>query len=148
MGVVGVGRYQEGSNMPTLKITVGERDRLDQRTRDRIAAAQKGEKLEDVQPVLNFGSYAELSRVLSPKNLELLEAIAQHEPESIRDAAAVVDRDYKQVHRNLSELEDIGIITFDGDGAGQPKKPVLAYDGLEIDIPFVDADGTIGTAAP
>lgn len=122
--------------MPTLKVTVGERDRLDQRTRSRIEAVQAGEDIDDAQPVLNFGSYAELSRLLSPKNLELLEAISEHQPESIREAAELVDRDYKQVHRNLSELEDIGVITFDGGGPGQAKKPELAYDGLEIDIPF------------
>jgi predicted transcriptional regulator len=134
--------------MPTLKVTVGDRDRLDHRTRNRIKAAQEGEDLDDAQPVLNFGSYAELSRLLSPKNLELLEAIAEHHPGSIREAADLVNRDYKQVHRNLSELADIGVIEFDGGGAGQAKKPTLAYDGLEIDIPFPGADGRSGTATP
>jgi len=134
--------------MPTLKVTVGERDRLDQRTRSRIKAAQKGEDLDDAQPVLNFGSYAELSRLLSPKNLELLEAISEHEPESIRKAADLVDRDYKQVHRNLTELDDIGVIEFEGGGAGHAKKPKLAYDGLEIDILFVGSNENVGAAAP
>ena len=134
--------------MPTLKVTVGERDRLDQRTRRRIRAAQEGEALDDSQPVLNFGSYAELSRLLSQKNLELLDAIFEHEPESIREAADLVGRDYKQVHRNLSELEDIGVIEFEGGGSGRAKKPVLAYDGLEIDIPFADSDENVGTVAP
>ena len=134
--------------MPTLKVTVGERDRLDQRTRRRIRAAQEGEALDDSQPVLNFGSYAELSRLLSQKNLELLDAIFEHEPESIREAADLVGRDYKQVHRNLSELEDIGVIEFEGGGSGRAKKPVLAYDGLEIDIPFADSDESVGTVAP
>ncbi|MFW5900156.1 MAG: transcriptional regulator [Halodesulfurarchaeum sp.] len=134
--------------MPTLKVTVGERDRLDQRTRNRIKAAQEGEDLDDIQPVLNFGSYAELSRLLSPKNLELLETISEHQPESIREAAELVERDYKQVHRNLSELADIGIIEFEGGGPGQAKKPKLAYDGLEIDIPFARPNGSVGTAAP
>ncbi|RAW46453.1 transcriptional regulator [Halorubrum sp. 48-1-W] len=134
--------------MPTLKVTIGERDRLDQRTRSRIKAAQESEDLEDAQPVLNFGSYAELSRLLSPKNLELLEAIAEHEPESIRETAEVVDRDYKQVHRNLSELEDIGVVEFHGGESGQAKEPKLVYDGLEIDIPFTGSNGNVGTAAP
>ena len=134
--------------MPTLKVTVGDRDRLDERTRSRIKAAQEGEELDDAQPVLNFGSYAELSRLLSPKNLELLEVISEHEPESIREAAELVSRDYKQVHRNLSELDDIGVIEFDGGGSGQAKKPTLAYDGLEIEIPFAGADGDVGAAAP
>ena len=134
--------------MPTLKVTVGERDHLDQRTRSRIKAAQHDENLADAQPVLNFGSYAELSRLLSPKNLELLEAIAEHAPESIREAADLVDRDYKQVHRNLSELNDIGVVEFEAGGTGGAKKPTLAYDGLEIDIPFVGSNGDVGTAAP
>jgi predicted transcriptional regulator len=134
--------------MPTLKVTVGNRDRLDQRTRRRIKAAEEGEALDDVQPVLNFGSYAELSRLLSPKNLELLEAIAQNGPDSIREVAELVDRDYKQVHRNLSELEDIGVLEFEGGGSGRPKKPKLAYDGLEIDIPFTDSNSTVGATAP
>ena len=134
--------------MPTLKVTVGERDRLDQRTRRRIKAAQEGEALDDSQPVLNFGSYAELSRLLSQKNLELLDAVFEHEPESIREAAELVNRDYKQVHRNLSELEDIGVIEFEGGGSGRAKKPILAYDGLEIDIPFADSDESVGTVAP
>jgi len=134
--------------MPTLKVTVGERDRLDQRTRRRIKTAQERGDLDDAQPVLNFGSYAELSRLLSQKNLELLKAVFEYEPESIREAAELVDRDYKQVHRNLSELEDIGVIEFEGGGSGQAKKPALAYDGLEIDIPFAGSEDSVGTAAP
>lgn len=134
--------------MSTLKVTVGERDRLDDRTRRRIEAAEEGVSLDDAKPVLNFESYADLSRLLSQKNLELLEAIAEHEPESIRQAAEIADRDYKQVHRNLSELEDIGVIEFQGDGSGRPKKPILAYDGLEIDLPFTDSTNDTDVATP
>ena len=128
--------------MPTLKVTVNERDRLDQRTRQRLKAAEEGRNLDEVQPVLNFSSYAELSRLLSPKNLKLLETIAENEPASIRETARLVDRDYKQVHRNLTELEDIGVIEFEGGGSGRPKKPTLAYDGLEIDLPFAGGSPT------
>ena len=134
--------------MPTLKVTVGESDRLDQRTRSRIKAAQEGQDLEDAHSVLNFDSYTELSWLLTPKNLQLLEAISDHGPESIREAAELVDRDYKQVHRNLTELESIGVIELEGGGSGQAKKPLLTYYGLEIDIPFAGTDDNIGAAAP
>jgi predicted transcriptional regulator len=133
--------------MVTLKVTVGARERLDQRTRRRLEAAEEGDILDAAQPVLNFESYEELSRLLSPTNLELLEAIAEHEPDSIRRAAELVDRDYKQVHQNLSELEDIGVIELAGEGAGRARKPMLAYDGLEIDIPFAESNESIGAAA-
>jgi len=134
--------------MPTLKVTVGEREHLDQRTRNRSKAAREGEDLDDAQPTLNFDSYTALSRLLSPKNMELLETISEHEPASISEAAELVDRDYKQVHRNLSELEDIGVIGFEGGGSGKPKKPTLAYDGIEIDIPFTGSDDNASAAAP
>ncbi|GAA0290509.1 transcriptional regulator [Halarchaeum salinum] len=134
--------------MPTLKVTVGERETLDEQTRNRLKAAQAGEDLEDVQPTLNFESYAELSRLLSTTNLELLEAIATHHPESISEAAELVDRDYKQVHTNLNELADLGVIEFESEGAGHPKTPTLAYDGIEIDIPFADSSNTVGADAP
>ncbi|UPW00840.1 transcriptional regulator [Halorussus gelatinilyticus] len=134
--------------MPKLKVTVGERDRLGDRTRRRIEAAEEGVSLDDAQPVLNFESYADLSRLLSQKNLELLEAIAEHEPDSISRAADLVNRDYKQVHRNLSELEDIGVVEFEGGGSGKAKKPLLAYDGLEIDLPFTDSGSDTDVATP
>jgi predicted transcriptional regulator len=134
--------------MPTLKVTVGDRDRIDKETRRRIAATQAGEQLDDAQPVLNFGSYAALNRLLRPTNLELLETIAEHEPASIRETATLVDRDYKQVHRNLTELEDIGVIEFEDAGDGKPRKPLLAFDGLEIDIPFEPSDDSADRVTP
>jgi len=80
--------------MPTVTVTVGER--LDTETRRRIQAAVEGADLDDAQPVLNVGSCAALSRLLSPKNLELLEVVFEHDPVSIRDAADLVDRDYSR----------------------------------------------------
>ena len=134
--------------MSTLKVTVGDHDRLDQQTNRRLEAAAAGEDIEDAQPVLNFATYGDLSRLLSPKNLELLDVVSAHEPDSIRETADLVDRDYKQVHRNLSELEAIGVIEFEESGPGAAKAPTLAYDGLEIDIPFAEPDPSQGTAIP
>lgn len=134
--------------MPTLRITVGEHDRLDDRTRRRIAAARDGEDPEAAQPVLNFESYDDLHRLLSPTNLELLEAVATHEPDSVRATADLVGRDYKGVHRNLHELAELGVIEFEGGGSGVAKRPLLAYDGLEISVPFGDRDPGLDLAAP
>jgi len=46
------------------------------------------------------------------------------------------------------ENRDIGVIEFEGGGSGQAKKPKLAYDGLEIDIPFAEPSESVGTEAP
>ena len=42
----------------------------------------------------------------------------------------------------------IGVIEFEGGGSGRAKRPVLAYDGLEIDILFAGSEDTVDTAAP
>jgi predicted transcriptional regulator len=45
-------------------------------------------------------------------------------------------------------LEDIGVIELQGGGSGQAKTPKLAYDGLEIDIPFTTLNEHRDAAAP
>lgn len=122
--------------MTTLKITIGRGDQLEQETIDRIQAAEAGEELTDDEPVLNFDSYRTLSRFLSDRNLELLDTITREQPGSIREAARLVDRDYREVHRNLTELNDLGLIHFEGGGPGKAKRPVVEYDDIEVAIPL------------
>lgn len=122
--------------MTTLTITVGRGDQLEKETIDRIRAAEAGDQLEDDDPVLNFDTYATLARFLSDRNLELLKVIAREQPQSIRAAAELVDRDYREVHRNLTELEDLGLITFEGGEPGMAKTPVIEYDDIDIRLPL------------
>lgn len=127
--------------MTKLKITVGAVDELAERTSDRLAAVESGTdpgELDEVQPELRFGSYSELFDLLSEQRIELLEAIATHEPESISAAAELVGRDYKTVHRQLSELAELGVVEWAGAKPGTAKKPLFPYDGLEIDLDLVD----------
>jgi predicted transcriptional regulator len=127
--------------MTKLKITVGTVDELTERTRSRLAAVESGtdpEALDELQPVLRFGSYSELFDLLSEQRIELLETIATSEPESIKAAAELVERDYKTVHRQLSELAELGVIEWADATSGTAKKPLFPYDGLEIDLDLVD----------
>lgn len=76
--------------------------------------------------------------VTRPKNLEHLRAIIQHEPASIRETARIVDRDVRQVHRNLTELAGLHLIELVDDG--QAKRPQVWYDAIELDLPLVEPD--------
>ncbi|QLH81195.1 transcriptional regulator [Halosimplex pelagicum] len=127
--------------MTKLKITVGNVDELADRTRGRLEAIESGadpEGLDEVQPELRFESYSELFDLLSAQRIELLEAIATHDPASIRAAAELVGRDYKTVHQQLSELAELGVIEWTDTEPGGAKKPQFPYDGLEIDLDLVD----------
>jgi len=120
----------------TLHIRVGEGEQLHERARERLTRAERGEPVESTEPVLQFESLADFDRLMSEPNLRLLRAIARHEPESITATAELVDRGYKEVHTNLSELATLNVIEFEEHG--RSKRPVLRYDELDIDVQLGD----------
>ena len=84
-----------------------------------------------------FDDPDQLHQVTRPKNLELLRTIARHNPESIREAARLVDRDIRQVHDNLEELQTLGLIDLDSGGPGRPTVPRVWYDAIAVDLPLL-----------
>lgn len=115
----------------TLEVRVQPTDELRKETLEKIQALEQGEETSDMH-VLNLPSERELSRLMSEKNLELLHAISDHEPSSIRELARLVDRDYKEVHRNVMELEQLNVVEFRQEG--RSKRPILEYDNIEINV--------------
>lgn len=110
---------------------------------DALQAIDRGERPE---PHLENVYYdpADIHRVVRPKNLELLRAIAKNDPESIRETARIVDRDVKQVHTNLEELEDLHLIKFVE--KGRSRKPTVWYDSIEVDLPLNDPSPGVAKA--
>lgn len=82
----------------------------------------------------------DINRLLSPKNLKLLRTIARDEPESIRETARLVDRDIRQVHDDLTELERMNLLRFERHG--RAKQPIVWYDDIDIEVPIAGDDGT------
>ena len=122
----------------TLKITFGEGAEIRKNARERLHRAEAGETGEaieqDVRFVLNFETFADVEQLMRSSNLELLKAIVDEDPESIRQTADTVDRDYKEVHRNLSELESLGVIEFVEEGGS--KRPILRAGAENIEFSF------------
>ena len=120
----------------TLKITFKQRDDHRDAARERLRRAEAGEGgaaiEQDVRFILNFEEFDDVDRLMRTSNLELIEAIVSQRPESIRQAAAAVDRDYREVHRNLKDLESLGVLEFETNG--QRKKPILREGAENIDF--------------
>ena len=129
----------------TLIITVGQSEAALRDTLDAAKQATEGEEYESVYR-LNFETLEGVSTVAKETNLKLLQAIRQHDPSSIRDLADIVGRDYREVHRNLSELEELDIVTFEREG--RSKKPVVRYDELRFEIPLVDTASDVDVSSP
>lgn len=117
----------------TLHIRFREGD--DEALEEALDALDRGETPEPQLEVV-YHDPADVHRVTRPKSLELLRAIVQHDPGSIRETARLVDRDVSQVHRNLTELAELHLVDLVEDG--HAKRPVVWYDAIDIDLPLVD----------
>lgn len=107
------------------------------RVRETLAALDRGETPD---PYLErvYHDPGELHRVTRPKNLELLQTLARKQPASIRETARLVDRDVRQVHRNLEELAELGLIEFEE--KGRSKRPLVWYDEIDVELPLHEPD--------
>ena len=129
----------------TLVVTVKSSSEYHDDVTDRIKTLERGDAV-DSTPTLSFTNYDDLMETLTPRVLDLIEAIRRKEPASINETARVVDRDVKNVHEELSRLAQLGIIFFEEDG--QSKRPVVWFDELVINFPFDPEAGDTATAAP
>ena len=127
----------------TLTVRVGDGEQTRQETRDRLRAMERGDDIED-RHVLVLEDEADLQRLLSPTNLELLRVIREHEPESMRAAADLVERDFKDVHRNLTELETLNVIEFEQ--SGRSKRPIVRFDEIDAEITLDSGDTDVAAA--
>ena len=132
----------------TLYVYIGsgpDRDDLD----ETFDALDAGETVEPRPSRLVVESLETFGRVFRPTNLELLEAIAEHEPASIRELARTVDRHPPEVTENVHELADYGLISLEE--SGRAKRPRLWYDEIEVsgDVPLREsASGSDSGVAP
>lgn len=121
----------------TLHVRIGSTEETRSELRERVRALERGEDAEEMW-VLNLHDEADLARIVRPTNLELLRTIARRDPASMREVADLVDRDYKEVHRNLTELADLNVVRLEDDG--RSKRPVVDFDDIEVEIPVAERD--------
>lgn len=129
----------------TLVVTVKSPSEFHNDISDGIEALGRDDAV-DSAPTLSFTSYDDLMGTLTPRVLDLIEAIRREAPGSINETARVVDRDVKNVHEELSRLAQLGIIFFEQDG--QSKRPVVWFDELVINLSFDPETADTATAAP
>lgn len=115
----------------TLRITALPAERAQAAAVER---AERWERGEEVPHVVNFEDRARLRELLTDRRMELLEAVMEQPPESIRALAGRLDRDVRDVHDDLYLLADHGIVHFEADG--RAKKPYVPYDTVRIEVEF------------
>lgn len=121
----------------TLHVRIEEKGSYFDRVAEAVDDIENGNDVEKTSDRgLSLPDEEALARVFSAQNLQLIRAIAQHEPSSMRRLATIVDRDIKNVSQNLNELENLGIIDLVDEG--RAKRPVVSYDEIEVIYPVRD----------
>ncbi len=79
---------------------------------------------------LSFDSFATMTRVLTPRRIDLLRALRHQTVASVAALSRVVRRDYRRVHADVDALTAAGLIERDA-GRYQLRAP---YDVIRTEI--------------
>ena len=101
---------------------------------DRFEAAwhrvQEGRAMRPLE-ILSFADLPRLLKTLSPARWGLLERLKKQGPLSIYELARRLERDYKNVHTDVTQLAALGLIERQDDG-----RVVVAWDLLRAELRF------------
>lgn len=123
-----------GDSIRTLYVRVESVDDFFDRIEAQLDEVESGAPADELTARgLSLPDESALARVFAVRNLELVRAIAEHDPSSMRELADVVDRDIKNVSQNLNELEQLGLVELVDDG--RAKRPEVSYDEIEVVYP-------------
>jgi predicted transcriptional regulator len=77
-----------------------------------------------------FPSLQLMLETLSPKRLELLTHVRQHGADNVKELAASIGRDHKNVHKDVAVLESEGLLLRDGHKLSAPWNELKASVSL------------------
>jgi predicted transcriptional regulator len=112
-------------------IEVARRGSVFQSTVQQVAGARKGHA-PDFR--LSFESARSLFAELTPARLDLLDTLRRVGPCSIYALAKAAERNYSNVHTDVSRLEELGLIERSEEGAVS-----VPYEAVEILVPLAQS---------
>jgi predicted transcriptional regulator len=104
-----------------VTLSVASREDVSGRMRRALAGERQGD-------FVSFASVELLWKVITPKRLAILRALAGQETLSIREVARRVGRDVKAVHGDLRALIDAGVVEDAAPGVR------FGYDAVHVDF--------------
>lgn len=109
-------------------IAVARRGSIFRTVAQQVAASRKG-RAPDFH--LSFESARSLFAELTPARLDLLETLRRAGPCSVYALAKAAERNYSNVHADVSRLEELGLIERTEEGAVS-----VPFEAIEILVPL------------
>jgi predicted transcriptional regulator len=99
-----------------------------------LGRLEAGKRVSSQRETIYFSDARAISRVLTPRRLEMLKAIRDHRPESIRALAGLVERDIKNVAEDLALLTSLGLVDVAKGRSGRRSVPRVEYETLALEV--------------
>ncbi|MHB8232045.1 MAG: HVO_A0114 family putative DNA-binding protein [bacterium] len=90
-------------------------------------------ELEVTEGIISFEQLSDFQKFLSSERRRLINAVKNHNPESIKELALILKRDYKNVNIDVNMLAQAGFIKLGK--KGKNIIPVVSYDEIIVSIP-------------
>ncbi len=107
--------------MNTVTLGIATRDQVNARFKSAMAGKPQGN-------FISFESFETLLKVLTIKRWQIIDALTDKEPVSIRETARLVNRDVKAVHGDIQALLNAGILRKEGNKISFP------FDKVHVDF--------------
>ena len=122
--------------MKVKRITVGVKSWEENKKELKAVFQQLGRgKPVPEEEALYFTDLETFRKCLTSKRLTLLWTVAEKHPQSVRELAALVRREVKNVSEDLDYLQQVGLIEFRPSTAhGNARAPVVPYDRVDFSL--------------
>lgn len=110
--------------MSTALVHVDSLHDMGKRFVDAWRRAERGEPVQETH--VTFLDLEAMLSALSPRRLELLRHVRRHGAANVRELAAALGRDYKNVHQDVAVLESVGLLIREGRRLSAPWDEVQA----------------------
>lgn len=120
----------------TLHIGIASREAIKKRT---IAIASGMLRPSAGEPRVWFSSFESLAKVLSERNMLLLEIIRRGQPRSLTELARLSGRAVSNLSRTLHGMERFGLVELREED--HRKIPVVRYDRVAFEVPLHGDEG-------
>ena len=121
--------------MKKLVVGIASKEAL----RKRSIAIAKGEYVpKRGEPKVWFSSLESFAKVLSERNVELLNVIAKHQPKDYSELVRISGRSKPSLSRTLRTMERYGLVALE-QGEGKRIIPHALYTDVEVKYPLLTA---------
>lgn len=118
-----------------VKIGVARPGAIFKEAQATIGHIEAGKRTRPQTGWIYFSDVREVGKVLTSKRLEILKAIRDHHPESVRALAELTGRNIKNVADDLALLASLGLVELEARGGpGRKKAPRVRYEALTLEV--------------